>query len=152
MLTLFLVICELEFLFIYFLCYFSEEFDLRGNKLLYVWVCVCVCVYVFLLYDHNVFQGLVTFFGTLSRDWELECMKDILLVNLRGNLQIIVQVLFLDNVAIRFMFYLIFWISQFIYKGILLVHDLHTTKEYFEQVGVDACIKLFEQFKSYEGL
>ena len=81
-----MVICELEFLFIYFLCYFSEEFDLRGNKLLYVCVCVCMCVYVFLLYDHNVFQGLVTFFGTLSRDWELECMKDILLVNLRGNL------------------------------------------------------------------
>ncbi|KAG5071468.1 hypothetical protein JHK86_006679 [Glycine max] len=27
-----------------------------------------------------------------------------------------------------------------------------TAKEYFEQLGVDACIKLFEQFKSYEGL
>ena len=33
MLTLFLVICELEFLFIYFLCYFSEEFDPWGNSL-----------------------------------------------------------------------------------------------------------------------
>lgn len=32
------------------------------------------------------------FFGTLSREWALECMKDLLLVNLRGNLQIIVQV------------------------------------------------------------
>ncbi|XP_038712359.1 clathrin heavy chain 1-like [Tripterygium wilfordii] len=63
-------------------------------------------------------QGLVEFFGTLSREWALECMKDLLLVNLRGNLQIIVQ----------------------------------TAKEYAEQLGVDACIKLFEQFKSYEGL
>lgn len=32
------------------------------------------------------------FFGTLSRDWALECMKELLLVNMRGNLQIIVQV------------------------------------------------------------
>ena len=38
------------------------------------------------------FQSLVEFFGTLSREWALECMKDLLLVNLRGNLQIIVQV------------------------------------------------------------
>ncbi|XWS29035.1 hypothetical protein CRYUN_Cryun25bG0122100 [Craigia yunnanensis] len=63
-------------------------------------------------------QALVEFFGTLSREWALECMKDLLMVNLRGNLQIIVQ----------------------------------TAKEYCEQLGVDACIKLFEQFKSYEGL
>ncbi|KAL5974984.1 hypothetical protein ACLOJK_031660 [Asimina triloba] len=63
-------------------------------------------------------QSLVEFFGTLSREWALECMKDLLLVNLRGNLQIIVQ----------------------------------AAKEYSEQLGVDACIKLFEQFKSYEGL
>ncbi|KAH8498737.1 hypothetical protein H0E87_017605 [Populus deltoides] len=63
-------------------------------------------------------QALVEFFGTLSREWALDCMKDLLLVNLRGNLQIIVQ----------------------------------TAKEYCEQLGVDACIKLFEQFKSYEGL
>lgn len=27
-----------------------------------------------------------------------------------------------------------------------------TAKEYCEQLGVDVCIKLFEQFKSYEGL
>ncbi|CAL9160333.1 unnamed protein product [Musa hybrid cultivar] len=63
-------------------------------------------------------QALVEFFGTLSSEWALECMKDLLLVNLRGNLQIIVQ----------------------------------TAKEYSEQLGVDACIQLFEQFKSYEGL
>ncbi|KAG9142165.1 hypothetical protein Leryth_007608 [Lithospermum erythrorhizon] len=49
---------------------------------------------------------------------EPQSLKDLLLVNLRGNLQIIVQV----------------------------------AKEYCEQLGVDACIKLFEQFKSYEGL
>uniref|UniRef100_A0ACD5XQG1 Uncharacterized protein n=2 Tax=Avena sativa TaxID=4498 RepID=A0ACD5XQG1_AVESA len=63
-------------------------------------------------------QALVEFFGTLSKEWALECMKDLLLVNLRGNLQIVVQ----------------------------------AAKEYAEQLGVDACIKLFEQFKSYEGL
>ncbi|GAB2274517.1 Clathrin heavy chain [Dionaea muscipula] len=63
-------------------------------------------------------QALVEFFGTLSREWALECMKDLLLANLRGNLQIIVQ----------------------------------AAKEYCEQLGVDSCIKLFEQFKSYEGL
>ncbi|KAL4361012.1 hypothetical protein GQ457_04G022210 [Hibiscus cannabinus] len=34
-------------------------------------------------------QSVVDFFGTLSKEWALECMKDILLVNLRGNLQII---------------------------------------------------------------
>ncbi|BBN15445.1 clathrin heavy chain [Marchantia polymorpha subsp. ruderalis] len=63
-------------------------------------------------------QALVEFFGTLSRDWALDCMKELLLVNMRGNLQIIVQV----------------------------------AKEYSEQLGVDSCVKLFEQFKSYEGL
>ncbi|BAT81103.1 Clathrin heavy chain 2 [Vigna angularis] len=63
-------------------------------------------------------QSLVEFFGTLSREWALECMKDLLLANLRGNLQIIVQV----------------------------------AKEYCEQLGVEACIKIFEQFRSYEGL
>jgi clathrin heavy chain len=29
---------------------------------------------------------------------------------------------------------------------------MQAAKEYSEQLGVDACIKLFEQFKSYEGL
>ncbi|KAL5997905.1 hypothetical protein ACLOJK_008839 [Asimina triloba] len=37
-------------------------------------------------------QSLVELFGIISREWALECMKDLLLVNLRGNLQIIVQV------------------------------------------------------------
>lgn len=32
------------------------------------------------------------------------------------------------------------------------IRDLQTAKEYSEQLGMDACIKLFEQFKSYEGL
>lgn len=30
--------------------------------------------------------------------------------------------------------------------------SVQVAKEYSEQLGVDACIKLFEQFKSYEGL
>lgn len=32
------------------------------------------------------------FFGTLSKDWALECMKELLSANLRANLQIVVQV------------------------------------------------------------
>jgi clathrin heavy chain len=63
-------------------------------------------------------QALVEFFGTLSKEWALDCMKELLVVNMRGNLQIIVQV----------------------------------AKEYGEQLGVDQCVKLFESFKSYEGL
>ncbi|KAG9450428.1 hypothetical protein H6P81_010393 [Aristolochia fimbriata] len=63
-------------------------------------------------------QSLVEFFGTLSREWALECMKNLLLVNLRGNLQITVQ----------------------------------AANENSEQLGIDACIRLFQQFKSYEGL
>eukprot|EP00246_Nothoceros_aenigmaticus_P001174 TRINITY_DN1157_c0_g1_i1.p1 TRINITY_DN1157_c0_g1~~TRINITY_DN1157_c0_g1_i1.p1 ORF type:complete len:1698 (-),score=398.34 TRINITY_DN1157_c0_g1_i1:654-5747(-) len=63
-------------------------------------------------------QQLVEFFGTLSKEWALDCMKELLLVNMRGNLQIIVQV----------------------------------AKEYSDQLGVENCVKLFEQFKSYEGL
>ncbi|KAK2376500.1 clathrin heavy chain [Trifolium repens] len=63
-------------------------------------------------------QDLVKFFGTLPRESALECMEHLLLVNLSGNLQIIVQ----------------------------------TAKKYSKQLGVDACIKLFEKFKSDEGL
>ncbi|CAI6011217.1 unnamed protein product [Closterium sp. NIES-65] len=63
-------------------------------------------------------QSLVEFFGTLSKEWALDCMKELLLVNMRGNLQIVVQV----------------------------------AKEFAEQLGMDNCVKLFEQFKSYEGL
>ncbi|KAF7129285.1 hypothetical protein RHSIM_Rhsim10G0117700 [Rhododendron simsii] len=37
----------------------------------------------------RVLQSLVEFFVTLSKEWALGCMKDLLLVNLRGNLQII---------------------------------------------------------------
>ncbi|CAI5992914.1 unnamed protein product [Closterium sp. NIES-64] len=37
-------------------------------------------------------QSLVEFFGTLSKEWALDCMKELLLVNMRGNLQISVQV------------------------------------------------------------
>ncbi|KAJ8774319.1 hypothetical protein K2173_011191 [Erythroxylum novogranatense] len=59
-------------------------------------------------------QAHLAFFRTLSREWAVECMKDLLLVYWRGNLQ--------------------------------------ACKEYAEQLGVGSCIKLLEQFKSYEGL
>ena len=51
-----------------------------------------------------------------------------------------------------FLTIIFFWFFYNFNKRILLVHDLQTAKEYCEQLGVDACIKLFEQFKSYEGL
>lgn len=35
---------------------------------------------------------------------------------------------------------------------LMYVLFVKVAKEYCEQLGVDACIKLFEQFKSYEGL
>eukprot|EP00217_Crustomastix_stigmatica_P007377 CAMPEP_0183790040 /NCGR_PEP_ID=MMETSP0803_2-20130417/775_1 /TAXON_ID=195967 /ORGANISM="Crustomastix stigmata, Strain CCMP3273" /LENGTH=1665 /DNA_ID=CAMNT_0026034229 /DNA_START=270 /DNA_END=5267 /DNA_ORIENTATION=+ len=37
-------------------------------------------------------QKLVEFFGTLSREWALECLKELLQVNLRQNLQTVVQI------------------------------------------------------------
>lgn len=76
-------------------------------------------------------------------------MKDLLLVNLRGNLQIIVQVFKLS-------YFLVFCIDITIDLSHPLKYfdclELQVAKEYCEQLGVDACIKLFEQFKSYEGL
>ncbi|EFJ17279.1 hypothetical protein SELMODRAFT_115182 [Selaginella moellendorffii] len=63
-------------------------------------------------------QALVEFFGTLSKDWALDCMKELLLIDMRQNLQIVVQV----------------------------------AKEYAEQLGVEHCIDLFEQFRCYEGI
>ncbi|CAH2050914.1 unnamed protein product [Thlaspi arvense] len=78
----------------------------------------------------DIKRALVEFFGTLSRKWALGCMKDLLLVTLRGNLQIIVQI----PISV--------WLSTIRFVA----------KEYSEQLGVDACIKLFEQFKSNEVL
>ena len=49
-------------------------------------------------------QALVEFFGTLSKEWALECMKDLLLVNLRGNLQIVVQVILFHFLFFRIWF------------------------------------------------
>ncbi|XP_058747900.1 clathrin heavy chain 1-like [Vicia villosa] len=63
-------------------------------------------------------KALVKFFRTLPREQALECMEHLLLVNLKGNLQIVVQI----------------------------------AEEYSKNLGVDACIEVFEKFKSYEGL
>lgn len=59
-----------------------------------------VVIYGWLIFIFN--QALVDFFGTLSREWALECMRDLLLVNLRGNLQIIVQVRLYFLLAIKY--------------------------------------------------
>ncbi|KAK3233841.1 hypothetical protein CYMTET_55889 [Cymbomonas tetramitiformis] len=37
-------------------------------------------------------QALVEFFGTLSREWALDCLKELLSVNMRQNLQLVVQI------------------------------------------------------------
>lgn len=63
-------------------------------------------------------QQFVEYFGTLSPEWALECLKELMLTNARQNLQLVVQV----------------------------------CKEYSDQLGNDNIIKLFEEFKSYEGL
>lgn len=58
------------------------------------------------------------YFGTLSREWALECMKDLLLVNLRGNLQIIVQVrIFLFFIIKTFYFVFVLSLSLFVVLG-----------------------------------
>ena len=109
------------------------------------------CSFIVLSTYNFLAQALVEFFGTLSREWALECMKDLLLVNLRGNLQIVVQVIlfnFLWPVPLPY-WHIFFLTILIIVKS--LAH-LQAAKEYSEQLGVDACIKLFEQFKSYEGL
>lgn len=77
-------------------------------------VCTCPPYHVAGLCIFNLtygfLQSLVEFFGTLSREWALECMKDLLLVNLRGNLQIIVQVTDIFNIFhLSFLFSLIFF-------------------------------------------
>ena len=37
-------------------------------------------------------QELVKFFGTLSAEWAIECLKELLVTNMRQNLQLVVQV------------------------------------------------------------
>jgi len=61
---------------------------------------------------------LVNFFGTLSVEDTIECLKIMLQANIRQNLQVVVQV----------------------------------ATKYHEQLGTDALVDLFEQFKSFEGL
>lgn len=62
-------------------------------------------------------EWLVNYFGKLSAEDGLECLKAMLTHNIRQNLQVVVQI----------------------------------ATKYHEQVGTQACIELFESFKSYEG-
>nr|CAG4635257.1 EOG090X0064 [Artemia franciscana] len=61
---------------------------------------------------------LLNYFGTLSVEDSLECLKAMLTANIRQNLQICVQI----------------------------------STKYYEQLGTNALIELFESFKSFEGL
>lgn len=61
---------------------------------------------------------LVNYFGSLSVEDSLECIKAMLQANLRQNLQVCVQI----------------------------------ATKYHEQLGTNAVIELFEQFKSFEGV
>lgn len=42
--------------------------------------------------------------------------------------------------------------SLLIVDKLSLLVSVQVAKEYCEQLGVDGCIKIFEQFRSYEGL
>lgn len=112
-------------------------------------------------------QALVEFFGTLSKEWALDCMKELLQVNMRGNLQIIVQVWIhntwlLDLFQVLLISFALFgWkhLESWIFLNVRGITKSCTwnwleqvAKEYAEQLGVDSCVKLFETFKSYEGL
>lgn len=78
------------------------------------------------------------FFGTLSKEWAPECMKDLLLVNLRKSS---------DNCAGSFLLLcFVIPLLELFYWRLLTNLLLQVAKEYSEQLGVDACIKLFEQF------
>ena len=63
-------------------------------------------------------EFLVTYFGTISRDGSIECLKDMLQRNIRQNLNVVVQI------AIK----------------------------YSDPLSPELLIKLFEDFKSFEGL
>jgi len=108
-------------------------------------------------------QALVEFFGTLSKEWALDCMKELLQVNMRGNLQIIVQVRMVEHqVRLQFknlmmLIVVAVLVSPYIgnCRDNVLTYKctcIQVAKEYGEQLGVDSCVKLFESFKSFEGL
>ena len=94
-------------------------------------------------------------------------MKELLQVNMRGNLQIIVQV-WIHNTWLLVLFQvlpisfaLFGWkhLESWIFLNVRGITKSCTwnwleqvAKEYAEQLGVDSCVKLFETFKSYEGL
>ena len=42
--------------------------------------------------NHSSFQALVEYFGTLSKEWALECLKELLVVNPQANLQLVVNI------------------------------------------------------------
>lgn len=78
------------------------------------------------------------FFGTLSREWALECMKDLLLVNLRGNLQIIVQV----NMIVLYYVGGIFFF--FVLCGQYYVHDcLVLCGQYWNSKLNEVCLLIY---------
>ena len=63
-------------------------------------------------------EFMLSYFGSLSPEASLECLKELLTRNMRGNMQIVTQV----------------------------------SAKYSEQVGCDALITMYENFKCFEGL
>ena len=63
-------------------------------------------------------EFLVTYFGTISREGSLDCLKEMLKTNIRQNLNVVVQI----------------------------------ATKYSDPLGPENLIKLFEDFKSFEGL
>jgi clathrin heavy chain len=84
-------------------------------------------------------EFLLSFFGTLSPQHSLECLKEMLTQNIRQNLQIVVQV--------RFTRAHLFLSCDDIDHG-----PLQIATKYYEQLTPLALCDLFESFKSFEGL
>ncbi|KAG9438600.1 hypothetical protein H6P81_021454 [Aristolochia fimbriata] len=105
------------------------------------------------------YEGSYFFLGTYlsSRSYPLPCMPTICFDILKdmakkanpGNAPLVVVQLLDDECPEDFVKVLLY-LSVLSFQRILLWSN--AAKEYPQPLGVDACIRLFEQFKSYEGL
>ena len=96
---------------------------------------------------------LLGFFGKLNKETTLECLNDLLAGNMRQNLQLVVQVC-------ACLWCIMPWHTH---THMLYTHthgspqqppstNNQVATKYSEQLGAEALIKLFEKFKSFEGL
>jgi clathrin heavy chain len=91
----------------------------------------------------------VNFFGTLSVEDSMECLKGMLQANIRQNLQVSAVCVFSlrkQLLAYYFSLKIIYLFENF---GQVCVQ---VATKYHEQLTTNALIDLFESFKSFEGL